>query len=149
VNGVEFSTELVKERNAVRLWMPAELAQRFDDERLVPAVVTINGTSVRTTLHKMHGGYMMVVNKLAQGRIGVTAGDAVHVLVERDDAERAVHVPADLAAALAKAGAREAFDGLTPFRQVELLKSVTSARRDDTRARRIEQAVRTLTSTTR
>ncbi|MPZ81491.1 MAG: DUF1905 domain-containing protein [Actinophytocola sp.] len=147
MSGIEFDTELVKERNAVRLWLPAELAQRLGDERLVPAVVTINGTPVRTTLHKMNGGYMMAVNKAVQGQMGATAGDAVHVLVERDSAERTVEVPANLADALAKAGARDAFDKLTPFRQNELLKSVTSARTDDTRARRIDQAVQALTST--
>jgi hypothetical protein len=147
MSGIEFDTKLVKERNAVRLWVPAEPAERLGDERLVPAVVTINGTPVRTTLHKMSGGYMMAVNKAVQAQVGATAGDAVHVVVERDNAERTVEVPADLADALAKAGARDAFDRLTLFRRNELLKSVTSARRDDTRARRIDQVVRTLTAT--
>jgi hypothetical protein len=148
MSGIEFDTELVKARNAVRLWLPAELAGRLGDERLVPAVVTINGTPVRTTLHKMNGGYMMAVNKALQSRTGVTAGDTVHVLVERDGTERTVAVPTELADALAKAGVRDNFDRLTPFRQGELVKSVRSARRDDTRARRIDQVVHALIPST-
>lgn len=144
--GIEFDTELVKERNAVRLWLPAELARHLGEERLVPAVVTINGTPVRTTLHKRNGGYLMAVNKTAQAQTGATAGDAVHVLIERDTTERTVEVPTDLADALATAGARDIFDQLTPFRQGELVKSVVSAHKDDTRACRIDQAVHALTS---
>ena len=138
---MEFHTDLVKERNVVRLWVPADLATTLGSARLVAAVVTINEQAIRTTLHKMGGGYMMVVNKEVQQQVGVGAGDTVRVRVELDHAEPEVDLPDDLASALADSGTRAAFDGLTRFRQTELVKSVTSAKKADTRARRIEQAV--------
>jgi hypothetical protein len=146
VSAVAFDTELVAERHAVRLWVPAEHAAALGTARLLPATVTINGHAVPTTLHKMDGGYMMAVNKTVQAAIGVTTGDTVHVTVEPDDTPRTVEVPDDLATALAEATTQDAFDSLSPFRQNEIVKNVTSAKRPDTRARRIARAVEQLTT---
>src|SRR5262249_5779368 len=96
---------------------------------------------VRTTLHRLGGGYMMAVNAELRRQLGVDAGDTVHVSVEPGGAPPAVEVPADLAAALDTAGRRAAVQALPPFRQTELVKSVTGAKRPETRARRIAQAV--------
>jgi uncharacterized protein YdeI (YjbR/CyaY-like superfamily) len=107
-------------------------------------VVTINGVAVHTTLHKLDGGYMMAVNKEVQARIGAAAGDQVHVAVQRAEPEPTVDVPDDLAAALTESGAQQAFDRLTAFRRSELIKSVTSARRPETRTSRIGKAIHNL-----
>jgi antitoxin component of MazEF toxin-antitoxin module len=135
---IELTTELVKERNTVRLRINADLSAALGTARLLPAMVTIDGCPIPTTLHRMGGGYMMVLNKEVQQQIGATAGDTVHVTVELDGTERTVDLPDDLAAAIAAAGVRAGFDRLTPFRQAELVKSVTSAKKPETRARRIE-----------
>ena len=68
-------------------------------------------------------------------------GDEVDVTVSLDSQEREVEVPADLAAALDAAGQRAAFDALTHTRRKELARSVTEAKRPDTRERRIASAV--------
>jgi len=132
---------LVKERSAVRLCLPADVSATLGSGRLLPAIVTINGHRVRTTLHKMGGGYMMAVNAELRRQLGVDAGDTVHVSVEPDGAPPAVEVPDDLAAALDAAGRRAAFEALSPFRQTEMVKSVTGAKRPETRARRVAQAI--------
>jgi hypothetical protein len=137
---ISFSTELVKERNAVRLCVPAGLAVALGPARLVPALITINGHRVRATLHKMGGTYMTAVNKEVQRQAGANAGDTVAVTIEPGEDEP-VEVPGDLAAALDGAGAREAFERLTPFRRREMVTAVISAKRPETRARRIAQAL--------
>lgn len=144
MSGLEFETELVRHRNAVRLCVPPELAARVGDERLVPATVTINDVPIATTLHKLSGGFMMAVNKDVQERVGVSAGDLVRVVIERDESERTANIPADLAAALAESSTQDAFDRLTLFRRNEIVTSVEAARRPDTRARRIADAVAAL-----
>ena len=54
----------------------------------------------------------------------------------------ALEVPADLAAALAKsAAARRHFEAFAPSKQRDYLEWVTEAKREATRASRIEQAV--------
>src|SRR6185437_286360 len=107
----------------------------------LPAIVTINGRPVRTTLHKMDGAYTMVVNADLRRQLGIDAGDTVHVSVEPDTAPPAVDLPNDLATALDTAGRRTAFEALTPFRQTEMVKSITAAKRPETRARRVAQAI--------
>jgi hypothetical protein len=138
---------LTKERSAVRLCLPADLSGSLGSARLLPAIVTINGHPIRTTLHKMGGGYMMAVNAELRRQIGVDAGDTVRVTVEADSAPRTVDLPADLSVALDAAGCRAAFDDLTPFRQGEIVKSVAGAKQASTRARRIVQAVADLART--
>ncbi|MER6433759.1 YdeI/OmpD-associated family protein [Streptomyces sp900105245] len=142
---IAFSTELVKERNAVRLCVPTELAATLGTARLLPALLTINGHSIQATLHKMGGTYMTAVNKAVQQQVGATAGDTVSVTIQLDTEEQGVDLPEDLGAALADAGAQGAFDRLTLFRQREMVKAVTSAKKPETRARRIGQAVDSLT----
>ncbi|MET8779637.1 YdeI/OmpD-associated family protein [Nocardia sp. NPDC004654] len=64
------------------------------------------------------------------------ARDAVSVTVRRDT-ERTVEVPEDLAAALAAAGARPA----SCSRRRQLVGAIESAKRPETRAKRIDAAV--------
>ena len=53
-----------------------------------------------------------------------------------------VRVPADLSAALKKnAGARTGFAGLSPSHTREYIEWITEAKTDDTRARRLAQAI--------
>jgi Domain of unknown function (DUF1905)/Bacteriocin-protection, YdeI or OmpD-Associated len=129
--------QLIKERSAVRLCLPAEISAQLGTTRLLPAIVTINGHRVQTTLHRIGGGYMMVVNAELRRQLGVDAGDTVQVSVEPDTAPRTVELPPDLAAALDAAGHTTTFEALTTFRQAEIVKKVTGAKQPQTRARRI------------
>ena len=57
------------------------------------------------------------------------------------DSVEAVHVPNDLRRALGAAGMRK-FDALTPGRKKEHLRMLVTAKRPETRAKRIEEIVR-------
>ncbi|MDN3352046.1 YdeI/OmpD-associated family protein [Actinomadura sp. DC4] len=104
-------------------------------------MITINAHRVRATLHKMGGTYVTAVSNAVRQDAGVTAGDTVEVTIEPDTDEPDVEVPADLAAALAEAAVTEVFGRLTPFRRREMVDAVVSAKKADTRARRVGQAV--------
>jgi hypothetical protein len=62
MTAVECKVQLTMRRSAVRLCIPTDQSTQLGTARLLPAVVTINGHRVQTTLHKMGGGYMMAVN---------------------------------------------------------------------------------------
>jgi uncharacterized protein YdeI (YjbR/CyaY-like superfamily) len=69
----------------------------------------------------------------------------VEVTVELDTAPREVVVPEALAAALASdAAARAAFDGLAFTHRKEYARWIAEAKREETRARRVEQALERL-----
>jgi uncharacterized protein YdeI (YjbR/CyaY-like superfamily) len=84
----------------------------------------------------------------SSGRI-TKAGLAVIERAQRDgswtalDAVEALEVPDDLEAALAKnAKARSAFEGFTPGARKQILYWISTAKRPETRARRLAETVR-------
>ena len=73
------------------------------------------------------------------------AGDEVEVTLELDTEPRIIEVPEDLAAALKEGGVTAVFDALAPSRRKEHVRQVTSAKAAETRQRRIDKIITTLT----
>jgi uncharacterized protein YdeI (YjbR/CyaY-like superfamily) len=67
------------------------------------------------------------------------------MMVENDDAPREVEVPPELARALrANRSAAAGWEKLSFTHQREYVESITGAKRDETRARRVEKAIQEL-----
>ena len=81
-------------------------------------------------------------------KLGKAVGEKVLVTLELDDIPRDVEVPDDLARALAAAGLTDAFAQLSSTRRREVAGSVASAKKPDTRQRRIDAAVQELGGST-
>lgn len=109
----------------------------------VPVRGEINGYPYRSSVMRLTDGtYYIVVNRDIRDAIGVTAGDMVQVTMEVDPEERKVDVPEDLNAALdTHALARAAFDKFSYSHQKEYVDWITSAKKPETRQRRIESAI--------
>ncbi|TCC35004.1 YdeI/OmpD-associated family protein [Kribbella sindirgiensis] len=110
----------------------------------IPVLATFDGVSYRGSIASMGGCMALGVLKSIRSELGKADGDAVTVTVERDTGERVVEVPEDLAAALAEAGVREAFDGLSYSHRREHVNAINDAKKPETRARRIVKAVEML-----
>jgi hypothetical protein len=106
----------------------------------------VDGVPYRSSLMRYSGVFHLGIPKAALAEAGAGLGDRVAVTLERDPEPLPTDgVPDDLARALsARPGARAAFDRLSPAHRREHVKHVIEAKRDDTRARRIAQAVETL-----
>ena len=77
--------------------------------------------------------------------VGAEAGHTVEVKLELDTAPREVEVPEALSKALAgDAEARAAFDGLAYTHRKEYTRWIDEAKRDETRERRVAQALEML-----
>jgi len=126
--------------------VPQHVMKAFAPRSRVPVVVTINDYSWRTTIAPYGGEFYVPVRSEICSAIGADAGETVEVAVERDAAERSVEVPADLARALDAAGVRSAFDRLSYSLQKECAQSVATAKRPETRQRRIDAAVSKLSA---
>jgi hypothetical protein len=110
-----------------------------------PVVATVNGYSWRTSVSRMRGEFLLGLSKAVRGATGAQAGDTVTVTLELDAGEREVEVPPELAGALAGdpvAGA--AFDRLAYSHRKEFARWIQEARREETRDRRVEQALEML-----
>ncbi len=103
----------------------------------------IAGAPYRGSLRPMGDGtYGLGVLKSIQAGAGVGAGDRITVLLELDTALRTVEVPADLADVLAgdkKAAA--AWEKLSYTDKKEVAGSLESAKKPETRERRLNAAV--------
>ncbi|MCB9742304.1 MAG: DUF1905 domain-containing protein [Alphaproteobacteria bacterium] len=121
--------------------VPDAVVEAFNAGRRPPVRVTLRGYTYASTVARMGGRYLVGVAKEHRGPAGITDEVSLEVTLELDAAPRQVAVPEDLAAALAQAGAREGFERLAPSRRKELVRQVEAAKKADTRARRIGQAV--------
>lgn len=110
--------------------------------------ITINGHSWRSRVAIMRGRYLLGLSNANRQAAGVVTGDKVEVELEFDPEPRVVVQPADFARALdANPAARTAYDRLPDGRKREHVRAVESAKKPETRARRIEKAVATLRAT--
>jgi hypothetical protein len=106
-----------------------------------PVRVTIHGWTWRSTVMRYGERYFLPVNARNREGAGVAAGDRVEVLLELDAEPRDVAVPADLAEALAAAGLRDAWDACSYTHRREWAEAIESAKRPETRTRRVARAV--------
>jgi antitoxin component of MazEF toxin-antitoxin module len=113
-----------------------EGAKRF------PVVATVNGYTWRTSVMRMGGEFLLGLPREVRGEAGVEAGDTVAVELALDTTPREVEVPPALADALAGDDvARAAFETLAFTHRKEFARWIEEAKRDETRERRVAQAL--------
>lgn len=116
-----------------------EGAKRF------PVVATVNGYTWRTTVMRMRGEFLLGLNRAVREAAGVHAGQTVDVKIELDEEPREVEVPEALASALAAdPAASAAFDALAFTHRKEYARWIAEAKREETRERRLAQALQML-----
>jgi hypothetical protein len=116
-----------------------EGAKRF------PVLATVSGYSWRTTVTRMRGEFLLGLNRAVRQEAGVEVGDTVDVKLELDTAPREVEVPEALANALAEdSKASAAFDRLAYTHRKEYARWIDEAKREETRRRRVAQALEML-----
>jgi hypothetical protein len=124
---------------------PFDVTKVFGTRARVPVRGTINGFPFRSSLMPMGGCHGMAVNKTMRDGAGVEAGHTVSVVMERDEAERVVKIPPLLKNALAKSKTAQAnWQKLAYTHQKEIALSITGAKQEETRARRLAKAVNVL-----
>jgi Bacteriocin-protection, YdeI or OmpD-Associated/Domain of unknown function (DUF1905) len=103
---------------------------------------TVNGAPLVSSTMPRAGGQVCVgVHKATRAAAAVAIGEVLELEIERDNRPREVSVPDDLAAALDAAQLTASFAEQSFTRRREAVESVTSAKRPETRARRIKQTV--------
>ena len=110
-----------------------------------PVTITINGHSWRSRVAIMRGRHLIGLSHANRQAAGVAIGEEVEVELVLDAEPRVVVEPVDLTEALDEnREARAAYDELSQSRRRELVRSIESAKRAETRQRRISQAIAAL-----
>ncbi|MGZ8564004.1 MAG: YdeI/OmpD-associated family protein [Candidatus Limnocylindria bacterium] len=129
-------------KTATGFRVPDEVVAQLSAGKRPAVLVRIGSHSYRSTVAVMDGGFMLPLSAEHREAAGVAAGDEVEVRLELDTAPREVTVPDDFAAALdADPEARRTFDALSYSNRRFHVESITGAKTDDTRLRRIEKSI--------
>ena len=132
-------------KTATSLEVPSAVVAALGPGRRPPVRITVGGHTFRTTVAAYGNQFFVPLNRENRTAAGVKAGDTVAVSIEIDDALRIIEVPDDFGKAMKTAKQRKFFDDLSYSHQREYVQWIASAKRADTRARRIERAIEMLT----
>ena len=108
-----------------------------------PVKVTLNGYTYRSTIAAMGGPPFLPLRKSNREAAGLEGGETIEARVDLDTEKREITPPPDLRRALkATRGATERWNTLSYSHQKEHVEAIESAKKPETRARRIEAAIR-------
>ncbi len=140
---IRFTTQLQPRGPAAAVVLDDDqVAQVGEGAKRFPVVATVNGYTWRTSVARMKGEFLVGLSREVRQNAGAEAGDEVEVALELDEAPREVEVPEALAAALAAdPEASASFERMAFTHRKEYARWVAEAKRDETRQRRVEQAV--------
>jgi Bacteriocin-protection, YdeI or OmpD-Associated/Domain of unknown function (DUF1905) len=138
-----FTAELVSRGPGTAVILTDEqVAAVGEGPKRVPVAATINGYTWRSTVVRMRGEFMLGLSRENREGAGVQSGDTVEVELRLDTAAREVDVPPALAEALKRdLEAADAFGKLAYTHRKEFARWIEEAKREETRARRVEQAL--------
>ncbi len=137
---IKILLEKHEKMDAAYITIPFDVEAVYGAKR-VPVVATINGASHRSTIVRMGGKFMLGIPKEFREAAGVSVGEIIAITLEKDSSIRTVDVPPDLAAELSKAGLQNAWDRLAFTHKKEHVRSITDAKKPETRKNRIEKTV--------
>jgi hypothetical protein len=142
---VSFEAVVGSEGEGIFFEVPDALLGEVGEGRRPPVSVTVNGVTYRTTIAVYGGKSYIPFRRELRQRAGLAVGQRTTVEVKADKAPRLVEVPEDLEAALAEnEHASRAFDAMAYTHRKEYVVWVNSAKRPETRQRRIEETLRKL-----
>lgn len=146
MGSIRFKATLVPRGPAAAVVLDPEQVEAVGEgAKRFPVVATVNGHSWRTTVTRMRGEFLVGLNRAVREQAGVEAGDTVDVELALDTAPREVELPEALSKALAQdSEARAGFDRLAYTHRKEYARWIEEAKRDETRERRVTQALEML-----
>lgn len=137
----EVLLEKHKNSEATGITIPFDVEQVFGAKR-VPVKVFINGADYRSTIFRRKGEYLLVIPKMFRDAAGVKAGETINVELEKDLEPRVIEAPPDLRKSLDKnKDAEEIWEKQSYTHKREFVMAIEDAKREETRARRIQKTV--------
>jgi hypothetical protein len=125
--------------------VPDEVVAALGGKGRIPVQASFNGVPYRGSIVKMGGVMMLGVTKAVMAEAGAGPGNVLDVVVENDEAPREVEVPPELTKALNRnRAARSVWDGLSFSHRREYVGYIVEAKKEETRARRVEKTIREL-----
>ena len=142
---MKFTTTIFLDGNNTGIVVPPEAVEQLAGGKRPAVHVTVAGFSYRSTVSPMGGKFLIPLSAARRAEAGLKGGETVDVELSLDTTPRAVEMPADFATRLeAEPKAKAFFDTLSYSNQLRHVLSITDAKTDETRQKRIAKAVETL-----
>ncbi len=127
--------------------VPPEVVDALGGGGRIPVEATFDGVPYRGSVVRMGGITCIGIRKAILAQIGADVGSRIEITLARDTAERTVEPPPDLAAALdADPALKAAWEKLSFTRRKEHAQAIASAKKPETRARRLQATLDSLRS---
>lgn len=142
---VKYKTTIVQTGNNTGIHVPETILNTLNGGKKPLVKVTLNGYTYRSAVGKMGDRFMISLSSENRKNAHVNGGDTLEVTLALDTEPRIVELPAELQIALNKnQTARSAFEKLSPGRKKAIAFSITEAKTEETRTKRIEKAINDL-----
>lgn len=139
-----FRTTIVREGSMCLIPLTFDPEAVFGKVR-APVKVTLNGYTYRSTIAAMGGPPCIPLRRSNREAAGLEGGETLEVRLDLDTEPRVVKPSADLVKGLkARPLAWERWRELSYTHQRECVESIAEAKTPETRARRIERAIRAM-----
>ena len=124
---------------------PYDAQKEFGTNGKVPVSATFDGVPDKGGLFRMgQPQHMLGVPKAIRVQLGKQPGDVVAVVLWKDEEPRVVEVPPELHARMKKAGVLAFFETLSFTHRKEYSRWIAEAKKEETRARRLDKAIELL-----
>ncbi|WP_207425904.1 YdeI/OmpD-associated family protein [Pedobacter sp. SYSU D00535] len=142
---IKFTSTILQFGNNTGIEVPEQMLEELGGGKKPLVVVTLNNYTYCSAVAKMNDKFLISLSSENRRNANVKGGDQLEIILELDTAPRTVELPADLQEALEKnETAKVNFEKLAPSKKKALIVSVTEAKTEETRLRRIEKAVQSL-----
>lgn len=142
---VTYKTTIVQTGNNTGIHVPEETLEKLGGGKKPLVKVTLNGYTYRSAVGKMGDKFMISLSAENRKNANVKGGDKLEVTVALDTEPRIIELPAELQAALDKTkAAKAAFEKLAPSKKKAIVLSITEAKTEETRLKRIEKSINEL-----
>ena len=127
------------------LVFPFDTEKEFGTRGKVPVHATLDGVPERSALFRYGPPqHLLAVRKALREQIGKKPGDAVDVVVWKDDEIRTLEVPAEFKARMEQAKLLPFFETLSYTHRKEYCRWITEAKKEETRQNRLAKAIEML-----
>lgn len=144
----EFDAEIIKHDSidAAFIEFPYDVEKEFGVKGQVKVRATFDGFEYRGSLANMgHHCHILGITQRIRKEINKQPGDLVHVTIVKDEVERIVELPEDFKNSMEENDkAREFYNSLSYSHQRKYINWILSAKRMETREKRVKEAVEML-----
>jgi bifunctional DNA-binding transcriptional regulator/antitoxin component of YhaV-PrlF toxin-antitoxin module len=124
---------------------PYDTQETFGTKGKVPIHATFDGLPYTGSLIKYgFPQHTLHLPKAIREQLGKSPGDSVEVVVWKDECERKLEVPELLMKLMKKGGVLPFFESLSYTHRKEYCRWIIEAKKEETRARRLEKAIEML-----